>query len=310
MDSDEDDLGRGAHERALLAALEPELGREEDEEGAGEGGAIAALRPVITEREDVDVEDVEEDDEDDDLEDDDFEDSPSLRGVGDLDAELAPGMRRRVPSSEDANSSLEQEMGDEATSDEEYFAGPRPRGNGRRQGSGRVHFDLDAEDAEYESPRQAAWEAQLGAWGHSLVMFSSIGIGLYVASKIVNIDFVRFLGMVFLGGLGMLAARPSYNPRLSTMIEHNLNEAELETIRTFVQRRVDLHDAPGAARDEYLGRLKRSSVGMGMHSMAGSSSRGSGLHSSAAASGYPSHYIRYSSGGLGPVPENEEDLYF
>lgn len=213
--------------------------------------------------------------------------------------------------------------GDESSDGEDYFrpegttasaSGPSAPGLGApRVRPRKSAFDVD--DGDDYSPRQQALESQLGAWGHSFVMFSSIGFGLYAASRLFQVDFVRFLGMVFLGGLGMLAARPNYNPRMSTMIEHNLNEAELETIRTFVQRRVDLHDAPGAARDEYLGRLKRSSMSAGMSGLggAGASGRGGGnLYNSGgpAAAGYPSNYIRMSSGGLGPVPENEEDLYF
>jgi len=57
----------------------------------------------------------------------------------------------------------------------------------------------------------------------------------------------------------MLAARPKYNPGFSSYIEHGLSEAEMDTIRTFAKRRLDLKNAPGDMRDEFLGRFKRAS---------------------------------------------------
>jgi hypothetical protein len=121
---------------------------------------------------------------------------------------------------------------------------------------GRVRFE------EFEEPlseRQQALESQLAFWGNSFVMFSTIGTGLYVSSMVFGVDFERFLGMVMLGGLGMLAARPRYNPAMSASIEHHMSEAEIETIRNFVQRRVDMRVGDPMQRDEYLGSLKRAS---------------------------------------------------
>jgi hypothetical protein len=121
---------------------------------------------------------------------------------------------------------------------------------------GRVRFE---ESEEPLNERQQALESQLAFWGNSFVMFSSIGTGLYVSSIVFGVDFERFLGMVMLGGLGLLAARPRYNPAMSASIEHRMSEAEIETIRNFVQRRVDMRVGDPSQRDEYLGSLKRAS---------------------------------------------------
>lgn len=40
-----------------------------------------------------------------------------------------------------------------------------------------------------------------------MLSFANIGFFLYVTSFVTGIEFDRFLGMVFLGGLAMLASR-------------------------------------------------------------------------------------------------------
>mmetsp|Transcript_7049 Transcript_7049/g.11197 ORF Transcript_7049/g.11197 Transcript_7049/m.11197 type:complete len:225 (+) Transcript_7049:451-1125(+) len=126
------------------------------------------------------------------------------------------------------------------------------------RGERRSRYSYEEEEEEL-SPREKMLKRQFGIWGNSMVMFSAVGIGLYVTSKVFAVDFERFLGMVFLGGLGLLAARPGYNPGYSGFIDHGLCDAEVDTIRTFAKRRVELHKAQGEDRDEYLGKLKRSS---------------------------------------------------
>jgi len=214
--------------------------------------------------------DEEEEDEDQLLEAEEEEDTVMDMQAGEMDispsstevAELLEEMRRENEKEEkgeeeerSAGERSEEDFGDELDDDDDD--------DDEEDDEEEDDFDLSETEFSEYNERDEAVGTQLGVWGNSLVMFSSIGIGLYVSSKILQVDFERFLGMVMLLGLGMLASRPSYNPRMSKTLEHGLSEAELETIRTFAMRRVDLSKATGAERDAYLGKLKRSSYGAG-----------------------------------------------
>eukprot|EP00514_Thraustochytrium_sp_LLF1b_P004967 CAMPEP_0184526490 /NCGR_PEP_ID=MMETSP0198_2-20121128/10682_1 /TAXON_ID=1112570 /ORGANISM="Thraustochytrium sp., Strain LLF1b" /LENGTH=328 /DNA_ID=CAMNT_0026918065 /DNA_START=111 /DNA_END=1097 /DNA_ORIENTATION=- len=137
------------------------------------------------------------------------------------------------------------------------YIAPKTSARGRRVRFG--HDDIDSDMGDYESSREEMLAAQLGAWGHMFVTFSSIGIGLYIGSQVFQVEFDRFLGMVLLFGLGLLALRPKYNPRFSKKIEHGMSKAEVETIRTFVKKRVELLSADVNHRDGSMSALKRSS---------------------------------------------------
>lgn len=108
------------------------------------------------------------------------------------------------------------------------------------------------------SERDSKIAQQLSAWGHSAVMFSFIGFCLFAVSKLLGISFDRWLGMVLLGGLGMLAARPNYNPKYSRTINHGLGNAEIETIRMFARKRLTLQQASGDNRKQVFNELRKS----------------------------------------------------
>jgi len=96
--------------------------------------------------------------------------------------------------------------------------------------------------------------------GHFMVTFATIGAGLYVVSRVVEVEFMRFLGYVYLFGMAIKVSRKGYNPKWSNRISHGMTEAQIETIRAFFAERNKLQEATDKeSREQALGSLRQMS---------------------------------------------------
>mmetsp|Transcript_9256 Transcript_9256/g.10720 ORF Transcript_9256/g.10720 Transcript_9256/m.10720 type:complete len:119 (+) Transcript_9256:481-837(+) len=99
-----------------------------------------------------------------------------------------------------------------------------------------------------------------GQAGHFMVTFATIGAGLYVVSSLVEVEFMRFLGYVYLIGMAIKVSRKGYNPNYSAQIPHNMTNAQIDTIRAFFAERNKLREATNPEmRQQALGSLRQMS---------------------------------------------------